>query len=119
MNKKIVHDALILTAFTLVLGFLLGVVYDITKEPIAAAEKAALDEAYKVVFADAASFEEDESFDAAKAAEIIAAKRSSIGSTLSCARVISRPTETNAKRGRTPCGSCGRTKIHRSTARKK
>ena len=32
MNKKIVHDALVLTAFTLVLGFLLGVVYDITKE---------------------------------------------------------------------------------------
>ena len=56
MNKKIVHDALILTAFTLVLGFLLGAVYEITKEPIAAAEKAALDEAYKVVFADAASF---------------------------------------------------------------
>ena len=51
MNKKIVHDALILTAFTLVLGFLLGAVYEITKEPIAAAEKAALDEAYKVVFA--------------------------------------------------------------------
>ncbi len=38
MNKKIVHDALILTAFTLVLGFLLGVVYDITKEPIAGVE---------------------------------------------------------------------------------
>ena len=31
MNKKIVHDALVLTAFTLVLGFLLGVVYDITR----------------------------------------------------------------------------------------
>lgn len=72
MNKKIVHDALILTAFTLVLGFLLGAVYEITKEPIAAAEKAALDEAYKVVFADAASFEEDADFDAAKAADIIA-----------------------------------------------
>ncbi len=73
MNKKIVHDALILTAFTLVLGFLLGAVYEITKEPIAAAEKAALDEAYKVVFADAASFEEDTEFDATKAAEVIAA----------------------------------------------
>ena len=71
MNKKIVHDALILTAFTLVLGFLLGVVYDITKEPIAAAQKAALDEAYKVVFADAQTFEEDETFDAAAAAELI------------------------------------------------
>ena len=73
MNKKIVHDALILTAFTLVLGFLLGVVYDITKEPIAAAQKAALDEAYKVVFADAQTFEEDETFDAAAAAELIGA----------------------------------------------
>jgi electron transport complex protein RnfG len=30
-TKKIVHDALILTAFTLVLGFLLGLVYGITK----------------------------------------------------------------------------------------
>ncbi|MEY8390785.1 RnfABCDGE type electron transport complex subunit G [Lachnospiraceae bacterium] len=76
MNKKIVHDALILTAFTLVLGFLLGAVYEITKEPIAAAEKAALDEAYKVVFADAASFEEDTEFDAAKAAEVLAANYS-------------------------------------------
>ncbi len=76
MNKKIVHDALILTAFTLVLGFLLGAVYEITKEPIAAAEKAALDEAYKVVFADAASFEEDSEFDAAKAAEVLTANYS-------------------------------------------
>ncbi|MCI8299094.1 MAG: RnfABCDGE type electron transport complex subunit G [Lachnospiraceae bacterium] len=76
MNKKIVHDALILTAFTLVLGFLLGAVYEITKEPIAAAEKAALDEAYKVVFADAATFEEDTEFDAAKAAEVLAANYS-------------------------------------------
>ena len=73
MNKKIVHDALILTAFTLVLGLMLGVVYEITKEPIAAAEKAALDEASKVVFADAASFEEEASFDAEAAATVIAA----------------------------------------------
>ena len=36
MNKKIVHDAMILTAFTLVLGFVLGLVYGITKDPIAA-----------------------------------------------------------------------------------
>ena len=31
MNKKIVHDALILFAFTIVLGLLLGVVYGVTK----------------------------------------------------------------------------------------
>lgn len=72
MNKKIIHDALILTAFTLVLGFLLGAVYEITKEPIAAAEKAALNEAYHVVFEKAADFNEDKEFDAAKAADIIA-----------------------------------------------
>lgn len=30
MNKKIVHDALILFAFTIVLGLLLGVVYGVT-----------------------------------------------------------------------------------------
>ncbi len=74
MSKKIVHDALVLTAFTLVLGFLLGLVYDITKDPIAAAEKKALDEAYKVVFEDADSFEEDGSFDASKAAETLASE---------------------------------------------
>ena len=41
MNKKIVHDALILFAFTLVLGFVLGLVYGITKDPIEAADLAA------------------------------------------------------------------------------
>ena len=35
MNKKIVKDAMILTAFTLVLGLILGVVNEITKGPIA------------------------------------------------------------------------------------
>ena len=35
MNKKIVHDALILTAFTLALGLILGVVYEITKDLLA------------------------------------------------------------------------------------
>ena len=34
MNKQIVHDALILTAFTLVIGVILGAVYGITKTPI-------------------------------------------------------------------------------------
>ena len=40
MNKKIVHDALILTVFTVVIGFILGLVYEITKDPIAKAEEA-------------------------------------------------------------------------------
>lgn len=72
MNKKIVHDALVLTAFTLVLGFILGGVYEITKKPIAAANKAAQDAAYKEVFKDADTFKENADFTAEKAAEIIA-----------------------------------------------
>lgn len=63
MNKKIVHDALILTAFTLVLGFVLGLVYEITKEPIAAADAATAQAAYKEVFEEADSFEAYAGFD--------------------------------------------------------
>ena len=73
-TKKIVHDALILTAFTLVLGFLLGLVYEITKQPIADANAAAAQEAYKAVFADADSFEALDGFDKnAATEEVIAA----------------------------------------------
>ena len=71
MNKKIVHDALILTAFTLVLGFVLGLVYDITKDPIAAADKATAEAAYKEVFADADGFEEYTEFDKDAAASLM------------------------------------------------
>ena len=35
MKNKIIHDALILTAITLIAGFFLGLVHDITLEPIA------------------------------------------------------------------------------------
>ena len=60
MNKKIVHDALILTAFTLVIGFILGIVYGITKDPIDEANKKAAQTAYQAVFADASAFERSE-----------------------------------------------------------
>ena len=56
MNKQIVHDALILTAFTLVLGLILGVVYGITKKPIDEANAQATREAYQAVFSDAEDF---------------------------------------------------------------
>lgn len=55
MNKRIVHDALILTAFTLVLGFILALVQGITAEPIDKANKAAAQKAYQAVFSDAKS----------------------------------------------------------------
>lgn len=57
MNKQIVHDALVLTAFTLVLGFILALVYGITKDPIDAANLAAAQAAYQAVFKEADAFE--------------------------------------------------------------
>lgn len=57
MNKKIIKDALILTAFTLVLGFLLGIVYEVTKEPIAKVNYEKQQNAFKQVFSNADKFE--------------------------------------------------------------
>ncbi|MDE7063787.1 MAG: RnfABCDGE type electron transport complex subunit G [Lachnospiraceae bacterium] len=71
MNKKIVKDALILTAFTLVLGFVLGLVYEITKDPIAQAKEAATQAAYQEVFPDAQYFEAMGDFDKEAAAKIV------------------------------------------------
>lgn len=71
MNKRIIHDALILTAFTLVLGLILGVVYGITKDPIDKANLDAAQKAYQAVFADADSFEAVE-YDADIANEMVA-----------------------------------------------
>lgn len=65
------HDALILFAFTLVLGFVLGLVYGITKDPIEAADLAASQAAYQQVFSDAESFAEYEEFDKESAASLM------------------------------------------------
>ena len=70
--NKLVKDALILTAITLVAGVCLGGVYEITKGPIAQAQVAATQAAYKEVFADAASFTDMEGFDSAKATAVVA-----------------------------------------------
>ena len=43
---------------TLIAGAVLGLVYDVTKEPIAHQQQLAKDAAYKEVFADAEKFEE-------------------------------------------------------------
>lgn len=56
--KAIVKDSLILFAITLISGFLLGWVYDITKEPIEQQEQIARENACRVVFEDADSFAE-------------------------------------------------------------
>ena len=55
--KNVIKNTLILTAITLVAGVLLGLVYEITKEPIALAKEAAKKEAYQQVMSDADVFE--------------------------------------------------------------
>lgn len=59
MNEKsaMIKDALILFAITVVAGLLLGVVYDVTKEPIAQQKEKAKQEACANVFAAATAFE--------------------------------------------------------------
>lgn len=72
MNKKIVHDALVLFAFTIVLGLILGLVYGITKEPIEQVNFEKTQAAYKQVFADADSFEAYAEFDEEAAQALMA-----------------------------------------------
>lgn len=58
MSNESIKNTISLMIITLVAGLLLGVVYEITKEPIAAEQQRAKEEAYKEVFVDADSFEE-------------------------------------------------------------
>ena len=70
MNKQIIHDALVLTAFTLVIGVILGAVYGITKAPIDKANEEAKKEDYQAVFADADAFNQKE-YDADEANKMV------------------------------------------------
>ena len=72
MNKTIVQDAVVLFAFTVVLGLILGVVYGITKGPIDQVNYEKTQSAYKQVFEDADSFEEYADFDTAAAEDLMA-----------------------------------------------
>ncbi len=71
--KSLIKDALILTAITLVAGLCLGLVYEITKEPIEKAQEQATQDSYRAVFAEADSFDELDGFDAAEASAYVAA----------------------------------------------
>lgn len=57
-TKSMIKNALILFAITLVAGVLLGIVYQVTKEPIAYQEKLAQDKANQSVFATASTFDD-------------------------------------------------------------
>ncbi|MGC4019734.1 MAG: RnfABCDGE type electron transport complex subunit G [Muricomes sp.] len=69
--NKIVKNTIILAVITLVAGVLLGLVYEVTKAPIAAAQERAKQAAYKLVLPEAASFEEYSGFDESEAADVL------------------------------------------------
>ena len=55
--KSMIKDAAILFAITLISGLLLGIVYDVTKEPIAVQQALRKNKACQEVFQDASDFE--------------------------------------------------------------
>ncbi|MBE5826019.1 MAG: RnfABCDGE type electron transport complex subunit G [Butyrivibrio sp.] len=59
-TKTMIKNALILFAITLVAGVLLGIVYQVTKDPIAYQDKLAQDRANQSVFAQASTFDDVE-----------------------------------------------------------
>ena len=69
--NKIVKNTGILMAITLVAGALLGLVYEITKDPIAQAQESAKQEAYRTVLADADTFVNDDNFKEKDAQKIL------------------------------------------------
>ncbi|MCF0130849.1 MAG: RnfABCDGE type electron transport complex subunit G [Pseudobutyrivibrio sp.] len=69
--NKLVKDALILTLITVIAGTALGIVYEITKEPIKAASAAATARAYATVFESATDFEELEGFNSDNATALV------------------------------------------------
>lgn len=64
MKNKIAQDALMLTFITLIAGLLLGLVYEITKEPIEKQKQNAKQQSYMAVFSDASEFIYDENIKA-------------------------------------------------------
>ena len=70
MNKMI-KNTCILTAITLIAGCLLGLVYEVTKAPIARAKEADKQAAYQKVLPDAESFENYADFDGQQATSLV------------------------------------------------
>ena len=73
MNKSVselIKNTLIMLAITLVSGGILGVVYEMTKEPIAVMEQKKTEEANKQVFVTASSFS-DNILDKEKSREVL------------------------------------------------
>ena len=73
MNKSIISDCIKLCVITVIAGFLLGLVYNVTKAPIAAQEEKTKQDAYKAVFTDASEFKETD-FDQDAVQKVLDAK---------------------------------------------
>lgn len=69
--NKILKNTLILTAITVVAGLLLGVVYGVTKEPIARTQENTKQAAFRSVLANADSFETVDGLDTDAAAALL------------------------------------------------
>lgn len=72
--NRILKDSLALFLITFISGLALGVVYNVTKEPIKKAEVRAEQEAYKRVLPEAVEFVEDEQLDVEEANRLIGEK---------------------------------------------
>lgn len=72
---KMIKNALILAIITCVAGLGLGVVYEITKDPIAVAQEKAKQEAYQSVLSDATEFETISDFADREASESVEANQ--------------------------------------------
>ena len=73
MSSESVKNTVSLLVITLIAGLLLGVVYEITKKPIAEEQQRAKEEAYKEVYKEADSFESVD-VDAAQAKKVLSAE---------------------------------------------
>ncbi|SHI84818.1 electron transport complex protein RnfG [Butyrivibrio fibrisolvens DSM 3071] len=77
-----IKNALILFVITLIAGVLLGLVYQITKQPIADQNARKVEEANKAVFATASSFGQDNIVDAAAAQSVSSSSADLAGVTI-------------------------------------
>lgn len=69
--NALIKDCLKLIVITLAAGVLLGIIYEVTKEPIRIQQEKTQMEAYKKVFPDAKSFEDLEGFSPEAASKVI------------------------------------------------
>ena len=71
MKSKLVKNTFTLTMITLVFGLLLGLSYEVTKEPIAKSQEAAKQVAYRLVMAEADEFKGYDGFDVEEAEALL------------------------------------------------